>query len=108
MVLLAIILIVLIIVIASTKLVEYSGFSGGYSPDKLKDALFNAGWRVYTIERCGWSRQQISELGGEFKGEVKCARGQCPFDGYPTWYNVNSKQVSSGYLPIDKLEKLVF
>lgn len=108
MTLFAIILISLLIVFASSGIVKYSGFSGGYSPDKLKNALFDAGWRVYTLERCGWSRQQISDLGGEFKGEIKCASGQCPFDGYPTWYNIKTKDVASGYLPIDKLEKLVF
>jgi hypothetical protein len=84
--------------------------SAFYSPDKLKDALVRDGWQLYTAPWCGWSRDQLSELGGSFDGNIVCDDdGNCPdgVDSFPTWINANSGQVVPGYMPVTRLEKLV-
>lgn len=97
----------------------YALFSGGgwkspfYSPDKLKQALVRDGWKLYTAPWCGWSRDQLAELGGSFEGNIVCEGegddGECGdgVDSFPTWVNSNSGQVVAGYMPVTRLEKLV-
>lgn len=89
-----------------------SSFSGSlksafYSPDKLKEALVRDDWKLYTTSWCGWSRDQLSELGGSFDGNIVCDDDTCGFDTFPTWANARTGQVVEGYLPVTKLEKLV-
>lgn len=84
--------------------------SAFYSPDKLKAALVRDGWQLYTAPWCGWSRDQLSELGGSFEGNIVCDDdGDCPdgVDSFPTWVNSNSGQTVPGYMPVTRLEKLV-
>lgn len=89
-----------------------SSFSGKmksafYSPDKLKEALVRDDWKLYTTSWCGWSRDQLTELGGSFDGNIVCDDDACGFDTFPTWANARTGQVVEGYLPVTKLEKLV-
>ena len=57
-----------------------SSFSGKmksafYSPDKLKEALVRDDWNS-TTSWCGWSRDQLTELGGNF-GRKHRVRRRC-------------------------------
>ena len=68
------------------------------------------GWTLYHSPTCGYCVKQLKEIGWQtyFLNAVDCSTNtqECSKHGvraYPTWINSVTKQIKTGYIPVDKL-----
>ena len=113
----AIIIVLLIVVILTCALIFYNksakqSFVGGYADvvdnKLLIDDLWNQGWRLYTKEACHFCHKQLEIISYPHKDvEYMTDKEKQMVQGYPTWYNIDTGQISPGFKDIKQLHQLL-
>ena len=72
--------------------------------------LYDAGWKLYGAEWCGWTKRQLALFEGDpalADIYVECTKEACDgISGYPTWKNSNGTTMP-GYKDVAKLEEMM-
>lgn len=105
-------LLVVLVIIFMSRVLNFnctSGFFGGSQMTKIKNALVEKGWQLYTISTCGFCHDQLAILEGSYGAHTVCDGGACSdVRAYPTWINAKTGQRVEGRQTQAGLERMAF